>query len=64
MTGKESVLLFVRAPNGPETRLLKAFTKVELTPGQSTVVSFKLTSDDFGRYVNEIGAGLCKAADI
>ncbi|KAH9120453.1 hypothetical protein LEN26_011091 [Aphanomyces euteiches] len=63
MTGKESVLLFVRAPNGPETRLLKAFTKVELTPGQSTVVSFKLTSDDFGRYVNEIGAGLSKAAD-
>ncbi|CAK4774667.1 unnamed protein product, partial [Aphanomyces euteiches] len=64
MTGKESVLLFVRAPNGPETRLLKAFTKVELTPGQSTVVSFELTSDDFGRYVNEIGAGLCKAVDI
>ncbi|CAK4818419.1 unnamed protein product [Aphanomyces euteiches] len=63
MKGKESVLLFVKAPNGPETRLLKAFSKIELSPGQSTVVSFKLTSDDFGRYVNEIGEGLRKAAD-
>ncbi|CAK5193480.1 unnamed protein product, partial [Aphanomyces euteiches] len=63
VAGKESVLLFVKAPNGPETRLLKAFTKVNLAPGKSTVVSFKLTSDNFGRYVNEIGAGLYKSAD-
>ncbi|CAK4622357.1 unnamed protein product [Aphanomyces euteiches] len=63
LAGKESVLLFVKAPNGPETRLLKAFNKVDLAAGASTVVSFTLTSDDFGRYVNEIGAGLHKIAD-
>ncbi|KAF0740668.1 hypothetical protein Ae201684_004040 [Aphanomyces euteiches] len=63
LAGKESVLLFVKAPNGPETRLLKAFNMVDLAAGASTVVSFTLTSDDFGRYVNEIGAGLQKIAD-
>ncbi|KAF0705260.1 hypothetical protein AaE_014603, partial [Aphanomyces astaci] len=62
MTGKESVLLFVSAPGGPETRLLKKYTKVELTPGQSTDVPFTLTPDDFGKYVNEIGQGLRKEA--
>ncbi|RHY41844.1 hypothetical protein DYB30_014353, partial [Aphanomyces astaci] len=61
-TGKESVLLFVSAPGGPETRLLKKYTKVELTPGQSTDVPFTLTPDDFGKYVNEIGQGLRKEA--
>ncbi|RHZ01160.1 hypothetical protein DYB35_012710 [Aphanomyces astaci] len=62
MTGKESVLLFVSAPGGPETRLLKKYTKVELTPGQSKEVSFTLSPDDFGKYVNEIGQGLRKEA--
>ncbi|RQM28344.1 hypothetical protein B5M09_007507, partial [Aphanomyces astaci] len=62
MTGKESVLLFVSAPGGPETRLLKKYTKVELTSGQATDVSFTLSPDDFGKYVNEIGQGLRKEA--
>ncbi|RQM31158.1 hypothetical protein B5M09_011320 [Aphanomyces astaci] len=62
VTGKESVLLFVSAPGGPETRLLKKYTKVELTPGQATDVTFTLSPDDFGKYVNEIGSGLLKEA--
>ncbi|KAF0689391.1 Aste57867_19153 [Aphanomyces stellatus] len=61
--GKEAVLLFVSAPNLlPETKLLKKYTKIELEAGKSTDVSFTLTPDDFGVYVNEIGDGLRKDA--
>ncbi|KAF0689395.1 Aste57867_19157 [Aphanomyces stellatus] len=60
--GKEAVLLFLSAPNVPETKLLKAYTKVELAAGQSTTVSFTLQFTDFAVYVNEIGQGLQKDA--
>ncbi|KAF0689393.1 Aste57867_19155 [Aphanomyces stellatus] len=60
--GKEVVLLFVSSPNVPETKLLKKYAKVELAPGQETKLKFKLTPEDFGFYVNEIGQGLRKAA--
>ncbi|RHY26993.1 hypothetical protein DYB32_007125 [Aphanomyces invadans] len=62
VNGKEAVLLFVSAPGGPETRLLKKYTKVDLVAGQSTDVSLTLSPDDFGQYVNEIGQGLRKEA--
>jgi beta-glucosidase len=52
--GKESVLLFVSdiwASTAPDTKRLRKFTKIELDPGQSQVVSFDLTVADLS-FVN------------
>ena len=49
MAGKESVLLFSRdmvASIVPESRRLRAFTKVELKPGEQRTVTFTLPADD------------------
>ncbi|KAF0689390.1 Aste57867_19152 [Aphanomyces stellatus] len=60
--GKEVVMLFLTSPNVPETKLLKKYSKIELDAGQSKVVRFTITPDDFGVYVNAIGKGLRKEA--
>ena len=49
MAGKESVLLFSRdmvASLVPESRRLRAFTKIELQPGEQRTVTFNLPADD------------------
>ena len=49
MAGKESVLLFSRdivASLVPESRRLRAFTKIDLQPGEQRTVTFTLPADD------------------
>ena len=49
MAGKESVLLFSRdmvASLVPESRRLRAFTKIDLKPGEMRTVTFTLPADD------------------
>lgn len=55
--GKEAVLLFSRdmvASITPDIRRLRAFDKIELNPGETKTVAFKLKADDLA-FVNENG---------
>ena len=55
--GKEAVLLFSRdmvASISPDIRRLRAFEKIELNPGETKTVHFKLNADDLA-FVNENG---------
>ncbi|EQC40832.1 hypothetical protein SDRG_01899 [Saprolegnia diclina VS20] len=67
MAGKEAVLLFLsqgaRTSGTPETKMLKKFTKVSLSPGQSTTVTFSIGFNDFAIYSGGIGSGLLKSAE-
>ena len=53
--GKESVLLFISdllaSDISPDVKRLRGFDKIELKPGETKTVSFKITSDNIG-YVN------------
>lgn len=53
--GKESVLLFISDllanDISPDVKRLKGFDKIELKPGETKTVSFKITADEIG-YVN------------
>eukprot|EP01135_Chromosphaera_perkinsii_P001805 Nk52_evm74s210 gene=Nk52_evmTU74s210 len=75
--GKVPVLLFVRdvfrKGAAPETKLLKAFTKIELSPGEETTVNFGLNRrafefhtnrDAFGESVIENGKFILECGDI
>ena len=56
MAGKESVLLFSRdivATLVPESRRLRAFTKVELQPGETRTVTFNLPANDLAFVGND-----------
>ena len=56
MAGKESVLLFSRdmvASIVPESRRLRAFTKVDLKPGEMRTVTFTLPADDLAFVGND-----------
>ena len=56
MAGKESVLLFSRdmvASIVPESRRLRAFTKIELQPGEMRTVTFKLPASDLAFVGND-----------
>ena len=56
MAGKESVLLFSRdmvASIVPESRRLRAFTKVDLRPGEQRTVTFTLPADDLAFVGND-----------
>ena len=56
MAGKESVLLFSRdmvASLVPESRRLRAFTKVDLKPGEQRTVTFTLPADDLAFVGND-----------
>ncbi|KAG7395713.1 hypothetical protein PHYBOEH_003318 [Phytophthora boehmeriae] len=61
VAGKETVMLFLiqpfRAISVPEVRQLKKFTKILLQPGETKVVSFILTSADWGVFDPQIGRG-------
>jgi beta-glucosidase len=53
MAGKESVLCYISDLYRiitPEVKILKGFEKIELNPGESAKVSFKLSVDDFTFY--------------
>lgn len=56
MAGKQSVLLFSRdmvASIVPESRRLRAFTKIELQPGEQRTVTFTLPADDLAFIGND-----------
>jgi beta-glucosidase len=56
MAGKESILLFSRdmvASIVPESRRLRAFTKVDLKPGETRTVTFNLPADDLAFVGND-----------
>ena len=56
MAGKESVLLFSRdmvASLVPESRRLRAFTKIELQPGEQRTVTFTLPANDLAFVGND-----------
>ena len=56
MAGKESVLLFSRdmvASIVPESRRLRAFTKIELQPGEMRTVTFSLPANDLAFVGND-----------
>ncbi len=56
--GKEVVQLYVRdceAPVARPVRELKAFAKVDLDPGETTVVDFSLTARDFSYWSTKVG---------
>ncbi|KAE9333050.1 hypothetical protein PF008_g14639 [Phytophthora fragariae] len=58
--GKETVMLFLiqpfRAISVPEVKQLKKFTKIHLEPGETQVVSFTLTREDWGVFDPQIGS--------
>ncbi|KAE9005877.1 Lysosomal beta glucosidase [Phytophthora fragariae] len=58
--GKETVTLFLiqpfRAISVPEVKQLKKFTKIHLEPGETQVVSFTLTREDWGVFDPQIGS--------
>ncbi|CAK4702755.1 hypothetical protein LEN26_004995 [Aphanomyces euteiches] len=64
VAGQETILLFVTPPPraNAESKLLKKFTKVWLSPGEAKTVTFGVAPDDWGYYSNEIGQGLAKSA--
>ncbi|KAE9164180.1 hypothetical protein PF002_g31667 [Phytophthora fragariae] len=60
--GKETVMLFLTQPyrkiSVPDMKMLKKFKKVELQAGESTDVSFSLSSENWGVYQPQIGQSL------
>ena len=56
MEGKESVLLYTSqlyASISPDFKRLRAYDKIELKPGETKTVTFKLTSKDIA-FVNDV----------
>ena len=52
-TGAEITQLYIHQRYGSDTRpkrLLKGFTKIELSPGETRTVELKLTADDLSYY--------------
>lgn len=65
--GKETVMLFLIQPyrtiSVPEVKQLKKFNKISLKPGESRVVSFELTREDWGVFDPQIGSGFNKIVE-
>lgn len=64
--GKESVLLYTReeyASITPDTKRLRAFQKIDLQPGESRTVSFKITSKDIA-FVNDVSKTVTEAGEF
>ncbi|KAE8961020.1 hypothetical protein PR001_g30179 [Phytophthora rubi] len=65
--GKETVMLFLTQPyrkiSVPDMKMLKKFKKVELQAGESTDVSFSLSSENWGVYQPQIGQSLQRIVD-
>lgn len=64
--GKESVLLYTReeyASITPDTKRLRAFQKIDLQPGESRKVSFKITPEDIA-FVNDVSKTVTEAGEF
>ena len=66
VAGKESVLLFssdLYASSTPDVRRLRAFDKVELAPGETKTVEFKVAANDLA-FVNYYGKWTLEQGDF
>ncbi|KAI9906463.1 hypothetical protein PsorP6_004759 [Peronosclerospora sorghi] len=67
IAAKETVMLFLiqpfRAIFVPLAKQLKRFTKILLQPGETQVVSFTLSSEDWGAYDPQIGSGFKRVVE-
>ncbi len=64
--GKESVLLYTSqqyASISPDTKRLRAYDKIDLKPGESKTVTFKITSKDLA-FVNDISKTVTEAGEF
>jgi len=64
--GKESVLLYSReeyASVTPDTKRLRAFDKINLKPGETQTVTFKLTSKDLA-FINDVSKSVTEAGEF
>jgi len=64
--GKESVLLYSReeyASITPDTKRLRAFDKIDLKPGETQTVTFKLTSKDLA-FINDVSKSVTEAGEF
>jgi len=64
--GKESVLLYSReeyASVTPDTKRLRAFDKINLKPGETQTVTFKLTSKDLA-FINDISKSVTEEGEF
>ena len=64
--GKESVLLYTSqqyASISPDTKRLRAYDKIDLQPGESKTVTFKITSKDLA-FVNDISKTVTEAGEF
>jgi len=65
-TGKESVLLYTSqqyASIAPDTKRLRAYDKVELQPGETKTVTFKITPKDLA-FVNDLSKTVSEAGEF
>jgi beta-glucosidase len=64
--GKESVLLYSReeyASITPDTKRLRAFDKIDLKPGETQTLTFKLTSKDLA-FINDVSKSVTEAGEF
>ncbi|RLN13887.1 hypothetical protein BBJ28_00017158 [Nothophytophthora sp. Chile5] len=66
--GKETVMLFLiqpfRAISVPEVKQLRKFTKLQLQPGETKIVSFTLTRKDWSIFDPQIGRGFHRVTEF
>src|ERR1700761_3041093 len=66
LEGMESVLLYTSqqyASIAPDTKRLRAYDKIDLKPGETKTVSFKITSEDLA-FVNDVSKTVTEAGDF
>jgi len=66
MAGKESVLLYTSqmyASISPDFKRLRAYDKIDLKPGESKTVTFKLTSKDLA-FVNDVSKTISEPGEF
>jgi beta-glucosidase len=66
LEGKESVLLYTSqsyASIAPDFKRLRAFDKIDLKPGETKTVTFKLTSKDLA-FVNDVSKTVTEAGEF
>jgi len=64
--GKESVLLYTSelyASITPDTKRLRAFQKIDLQPGETRTVTFKLTPKDIA-FINDVSQSVTEAGEF
>ncbi len=64
--GKESVLLYTSqqyASIAPDTKRLRAYDKIDLKPGETKTVSFKLSAGDLA-FVNDVSKTVTESGDF